>query len=126
MTFLFHAHSGLRYLVLLAGLVALLGYLYGWIARRRYAAPAPAAMAAFAGLLDLQVVLGIAMWLGGRTAAGIVEHLTLMLGAVVVVHLASIVHRRRGRTGFGLPLAAVALALVLIILGIRALGRPVL
>jgi hypothetical protein len=49
-----------------------------------------------------------------------------MLGAVVCVHAASIVHKRRTKPGFGIPLAGVTLTLVLIVLGVRALGRSVL
>src|ERR687892_307021 len=97
---LFHAHSGLRYLVLLAGAVAFLWFLYGAIARKPWRAPAPAALAAVLGLLDLQALIGIVLWIGGRTAAGIVEHLSLMLAAAVAVHVASIVHKRRTEPGF--------------------------
>ena len=126
MTILFEAHSGLRYLVLLAGAIALLWFLTGWILRKPYGPPAPAAFGAFLGLLDLQGLLGIAMWIGGRRAPGIVDHLMLMLGAVLVVHLASVVHRRRPRpVGYGMPLAAVTVALALIVIGILALGRPI-
>ena len=125
MELLFHAHSGLRYLVLLAGIVAFLWFLYGAIARKAWGAPAPAALAAFIGLLDLQALIGIVMWIGGRTAPRILEHLGLTLGAVVVVHLASVVHKRRATPGYGLPLTGVTLALALIVLAIRALGRPV-
>jgi hypothetical protein len=124
MTLLFQAHSGLRYLVLLAGIVACAWFLLGWIRRRPWGPPAPAALGAFIGLLDLQALLGIAMWLGGHTAPGLVEHLGLMLGAVVVAHLTAILNRRRpAPAGFGLPLAGVTLALVLIAIGIHALGR---
>jgi len=126
MTILFEAHSGLRYLVLLAGAIALLWFLAGWILRKPYGPPAPAAFGAFLGLLDLQGLLGIAMWIGGRRAPGIVDHLMLMLGAVLVVHLASVVHRRRPRpVGYGMPLAAVTVALALIVIGILALGRGI-
>lgn len=126
MTVLFHAHSGLRYLVLLAGAIALLWFLYGWIARQPWRAPAPAALAAFIGLLDLQALLGIVMFIGGPRAPGSIAHLAHMLGAVLLVHLASVLHRRRITPGFGLPLLAVTLAMALIVLGIHALNKPIL
>lgn len=124
---LFQAHSGLRYLVLLAGVVALVWFLVGSIRQQPYRPPAPAALATFAGLLDLQALLGITMWAGGRRPERIVDHLVFMVAAVVVVHLVSIVQRRRrGPAGFALPLAGVTLALALIVIGIRALGRSIL
>ncbi len=126
-TMLFHAHSGLRYLVLLAGAVALLWFLGGWILRKRYAAPAPAALAAFLGLVDLQALLGIAMWIGGRRPARLVDHLVTMLAAVFVLHLTSVTVRRRSEpAGFGAPLLGVLATLGLILLGIRLLGRSIL
>lgn len=126
MTMLFQAHSGLRYLVLLAGVIALLWFLVGWLRRRPYGPPAPAALAAFLGLLDLQALLGIVMWIGGRRPAGSVDHLVSMVSAVVVLHLVVASQRRRPRpAGFGLPLAGVAFTLVLIVLGIHLLGRPI-
>ncbi|HUP01471.1 MAG TPA: hypothetical protein VM737_08130 [Gemmatimonadota bacterium] len=125
MTALFHAHSGLRYLVLLAGAVALAWFLYGWLRGTPFARPAPVFLATLIGLVDLQVVLGLVLYLGGRTAPGIIGHLALMLGAAVVLHLASLL-RRRQAGGFGLPLAGTALAMALIVLGILAIGRAVL
>jgi heme A synthase len=123
---LFQAHSGLRYLVLLAGVIALLWFLVGWLRRRPYEAPAPAALAAFLGLLDLQALLGVIMWIGGRRPAGSVDHLVSMVSAVVVLHLVAASQRRRPRpAGFGLPLAGVAFTLALIVLGIHLLGRPI-
>jgi len=126
MTALFHAHSGLRYLVLLAGVVALGFFLYGKLRGQTFARPAPAVLAAFVGLVDLQVVLGLILYFGGRTAPGILSHLALMVGAAVVLHVASMIRRRRPQpAGFGLPLAGVALALVLIVAGILSIGRSV-
>lgn len=123
---LFQAHSGLRYLVLLAGAVAAVWFLFGWISRKRYGPPAPAALAAFVGLLDLQGLIGVVMYVAGRRAPGIVDHLVVMLGAIVVVHLMAItIKKRPGPIGYGLPLATVALGLALIVLGIRLLGRPI-
>jgi len=126
MTMLFQAHSGLRYLVFLAGVVALVWFLAGWISRKSYRAPAPAALAAFLGLLDLQALLGIALWIGGRRPPGVVDHLVAMLSAVVVLHLVAVsVRRRTPPGGFGLPLAGVTAALALLVLGIHLLGRPI-
>ncbi|CAN5300460.1 hypothetical protein BH18GEM1_BH18GEM1_18940 [soil metagenome] len=124
MTMLFHAHSGLRYLVLLAGLIALVWFLVGALRGKPFVRPAPAVLATLTGLVDLQSLLGLILYFGGRTPPGIAGHLALMLSAVVVLHVASVMRRRRPRPGgFGLPLAGVALALALIVLGILSIGR---
>lgn len=127
MTALFHAHSGLRYLVLLAGIIALGYFLYGQLRSQPFTRPAPAVLAALIGLVDLQIVLGLVLYFGGRTAPGILAHLTLMVGAAVVLHLASVIRKRRSSqvAGFGLPLASVALAMALIVAGILSIGRSV-
>ena len=58
---IFHAHSGLRFLVLLAAVAALVVQALGVFGRRAYGRPSRISMAAFTGLLDLQMLLGIAM-----------------------------------------------------------------
>ena len=57
MNFLFHAHSGLRYIVLLVGLVAIAVLAIGLIRKKPIGAER-GLTAAFVGVLDLQVLLG--------------------------------------------------------------------
>lgn len=126
MEILFHAHSGLRYLVLAAGAIALVWFLAGKAKGRPWVRPAPALLAVLIGLVDLQVLLGIVLYAAGRTAPGIIGHLALMVSAAVALHLTSVLQRRRPQpAGYGLPLAGVALALALVALGIAAIGRSV-
>lgn len=126
MTILFHAHSGLRYLVLLAGAVALVLLAIAIVRGRGSGRIEGIATAIFVGLLDLQIVLGLLLLLGGRRPAGIVGHLALMVGAALVAHIGSRGERRRPPgTRPTLALAAVAGALALVALGILAIGRPV-
>jgi uncharacterized membrane protein YphA (DoxX/SURF4 family) len=82
---------------------------------------------AFAGLLDLQILLGAALVLGGRFPDAVVGHLVLMLLAAVVAHGSSIVARRSAdeRREVVIRLAGVALSLLLIVGGIMAIGRSV-
>lgn len=126
MTMLFHAHSGLRYLVLLVALIAILWFLWGWIARRPYARPGRIVMAVFVGLLDLQVLIGLVLFLGGRRPPGIHGHLTWMLLAAIVLHVASALARRRPEPArHVLPLAGSLLASSLIAAGILAIRDSV-
>ncbi|HUF88505.1 MAG TPA: hypothetical protein VMR66_00835 [Gemmatimonadota bacterium] len=124
---LFAAHSGLRYLVLLAGLVALAWFAWGKLSGRPFVRPAPALLAVFTGLVDLQMLLGIALLAGGLRPPIVWGHVALMLSAVVALHLVGGIHKRRPQpSGYGLPLIGVALALTLILVGILSLGRPIL
>jgi hypothetical protein len=126
MTALFHAHSGIRYLVLAAGLLALLYFLIGTLRGKPFASPGPAILATFTGLVDLQVALGLLLYATGGRAAGIVGHLALMLLAVATLHATSIVRKRRPQpTGYGLPLLGVVIVAGLIVLGIVSIGRSV-
>jgi len=123
---LFAAHSGLRYLVLLAGVVALAWFGWGKLAGRPFVRPAPALLAAFTGLFDLQLLLGLALLVGGRRPPAVWGHVALMLSAAVVLHVLGRVHKRRPEPrGHGLPLLAVALTLVFVVVGILSIGRAI-
>lgn len=124
MTALYHAHSGLRYLVLLAGVAALLVLAYGVIARKPVGAGRGLSLA-FTGLLDLQIVLGLVLVAGGMFYGALMGHLTMMLLAGVAAHVASVLARRAAdeRRAATLRLAGVAVALLLIVGGIMAIGR---
>jgi heme A synthase len=124
---LYHAHSGLRYLVLLAALAALIALVYG-LATGRAARAARALATTFTGLLDLQILLGIGLVMGGIFPDAVVGHLFMMLFAAVAAHASGIAAKRAPseRRALGIRLAGVALALALIVGGIMAIGRSVL
>lgn len=123
MQILFYAHSGLRYLVLLVGLVALAYFVWGLATRRVPGRAVRSLGAAFSGLLDLQLLLGLLMLALGRYYPALIGHIVMMVLAVGVVHGLLVVNRRRATPGWVLPLVGVALGLVLIIGGIMAIGR---
>lgn len=121
---LYHAHSGLRYLVLLAALAALGALAYA-LATGRGTRPAHILASTFAGLLDLQILLGIGLVMGGLFPDIVIGHLAMMLLAAVVTHAAAIIGRRspNERRELGIRLGGIALSLVIIVGGIMALGR---
>lgn len=127
MNILYHAHSGLRYLVLLAALAAMVGLVYA-LATGRALRPAQILAAIFAGLLDLQILLGIGLVIGGIFPDAVVGHLVMMVVAAVSIHAGSIVGQRASseRRELWIRLASIALALALIVGGIMAIGRGVL
>jgi hypothetical protein len=127
MTALYHAHSGLRYLVLLAAVVAILALAYA-LASGRGARAARILPAVFTGLLDLQILLGIGLVMGGVFPDAAVGHLVMMVLAALVAHGASLLGKRASsvRREQVVRLAGIVIALALIIGGIMALGRSVL
>ena len=122
---IFHAHSGLRYLVLLAALVALIVTALGTFGRKPYERPSRISMAAFTGLLDLQILLGIVMVVLGCFYSALMGHLMMMILAAVAAHGCSVYARKQadGRRAHTVALVGVVLALVLIVGGISAIGR---
>ena len=127
MNILYHAHSGLRYLVLLAALAAIVALAYA-LATGRPARAAQLLATSFTGLLDLQVLLGIALVIGGIFPDAVVGHLVMMVFAAVVTHASSIVGKRSSseRRELGIRLAGIVVALALIVGGVLAIGRSVL
>jgi len=126
MAMLFYAHSGLRYLVLLAAAAALAYFLAGWIRGTDFDKPARILTAVYVGLLDLQVPLGILLWLMIPSYGALYGHMVMMLAAATTGHVASVINRRRERPCWGIAFGGVALSLLLVIGGIMAIGRPIL
>lgn len=127
MNALYHAHSGLRYLVLLTGLVALLVFTYGLFGRQPVRA-APSLTAAFTGLLDLQVMLGFGLFFGGIVYDALVGHMAMMLLAAVAANGAAIMAPRATtwRRELAIRLGGVVISMVCIVIGMLAIGRSVL
>ena len=127
MNILFSAHSGLRYLVLLVALAALTTLAYS-VATGRSVRPARILANSFAGLLDLQIVLGIGLMMGGIFPDAVTGHLMLMVLAAIVTHAAFIIGQQSSsdRRELAVRLGGIVLALVLIVAGIMAIGQSVL
>src|SRR5687768_585875 len=95
MNALFYAHSGFRYLVLLAGVATLLYAIAGSIRGGAADKPMRILASAFAGCFHLQVLLGFALILTGRFSAMVIGHLVLMLLAAACAQVVPSVMRRR-------------------------------
>ncbi|MEO9224743.1 MAG: hypothetical protein ABI328_00010 [Gemmatimonadaceae bacterium] len=127
MTILFYTHSWLRYLVLLAALVALVALGYGALTGRSVTT-ARKLSTLFVGLLDLQAVLGFFLIMNGEYPDAVTGHLILMVFAVIVTHGSYVVGQQveNERVGLGIRFGGIVAALVLIVIGIMAISQTVL
>jgi len=124
----FYAHSGIRYLVLLFGAAAVLFALAGLISRRPVPPKMQTVMTLFAASIHVQILAGMALLLTDRFAPALIGHIFLMLFAAAAAQTVSSVSRRKPpeeRTWMPYLVGSVA-AMVLIVAGIMAIGRPVL
>ncbi len=129
MEFVLGLHSGVRYLVLLAALLAIGTALLAGRPGRPAGRTHDRMFMIFVGLLDLQVVIGLVLLVLRGFYPQLLGHIFTMLLAVGAAHGFGLAARRRERERMqpagGLRVAGVALTLVLVIGGILAIGRPI-
>ena len=124
---LFFAHSGLRYLVLLTG-VLVLGYAgYGQATKREYDKTMRILAAVFTGAIDLTVLFGVAHLFSGVFYPQLSGHIASMVLAATVAHVVSAVMKRRpvAERTFLPHIVGTLVVLGLVVVGIMAIGRPI-
>jgi hypothetical protein len=120
---LMHAHSGLRYLVLLVALAHLVMSLIGLTQSKPFAPIHRALSAAFLGLLHTQVLIGIVQVLMGVYYPRLIGHIVLMLAAAAWVTVQHVRNKRANPPSHRTALISTLVALGLIVAGIAAIGR---
>lgn len=119
---LFHAHSGLRWLIVATAVAALILFGNGWLTKQYFPKPARILSAMYSGLLDAQVLLGAVLIIRfGVYSRQHFEHLAVMILAALLAHLprkwrnaaADIYHRNTFLT--------IVASLVLIYIGVALL-----
>lgn len=123
MTALLHAHSGLRFLILLLGAVNLVVLGLGLARKQPFGKLHRILSASFAGSLHLQVLIGLSLVAMGRWFPALIGHLVMMLLAAGAAQAAITVNRRRPTPGLQLPLIGVVVALACVFGGVMAIGR---
>ncbi len=125
---LFHAHSGLRYLVLLAGLASFLYSIIAAVTSRPWDRGGKTLLTIFIGTLDFQVLLGLILVFVWPFYPALWGHIILMVLAAAAAHFTSVLNRRRPaeRRSHLTVALGVAGTLVLVIGGITAIGRSVI
>ena len=122
---IYYAHSGIRYLVIAFGVIALLYAVAGLVRRQPYDKTMRVLGSTFAGTIHLQIVVGLALLLSGRFGANVGPHFVMMAFAAAAAQLPVSVMRRRPpeeRT-YGPHIVLTLLTLALVFAGIMALGR---
>jgi hypothetical protein len=121
--FLFHAHSGLRWLVVLATIIALAWMLLGLLQKRAYDSTARRIMLAFAGLVTLQWLVGLILFLvmGGFDVGYRWEHAVIMTAAVAVSHMHNRWKNAPDALRYRNSLLIVIAALALVFIGVARL-----
>ncbi len=120
---LYHAHSGLRFLVLLAGFFAVIALAMGLLQKKPFGKLERVASSAFVGLLDTQILLGVVLVAIGLFSPRLIGHIVMMVAAAALAHVMSVLNRKKPTPGHLWPLIGVAGALLLIVGGIFAIGR---
>lgn len=125
-TILLYAHSGIRWLIVLAAFFALGLFGYGWLANKKNKKLAHILPAAYSGLLDAQVALGlIYMIVLFAKEMGLprfrLEHMTVLLFAAVVAHLPSRWRKKGSENFYRNTFFAILGSLVLIYIGVSIL-----
>lgn len=126
---LYYAHSGLRWLVVLAILVALGFMVYSLAVRRERDRLTRLVMTTFSSLVGLQWVLGMLYYvvygnyINNFSLPYQVNHAAIMTGTVLVAHLYMPFRRRDNNTlYYGVSIGVVVLTTVFIVWGVAALA----
>ena len=129
MDYLVLFHSFWRWVVLIAAVVGLVGAAGGWLGSLPARLAARRAGTLYAVTLDVQLVVGLILWIGKGWYAvpGFYrfEHPTTMLLAVVVAHVGQVMAKRASdpRAAARTVAIAIAVSLVLVVVGIPGVVR---
>jgi hypothetical protein len=126
MNILLMAHSGIRWLIVLIALVAIVKFMIGWLRGGQFKGMDRGLMSGFSGLMDLQMTLGIIFLLwNGFTGAGFpgyrLLHGFIMIAAAVVAHMSARWKTADDITRFRNNLFLIVGSLLLVLVGIAIL-----
>jgi hypothetical protein len=125
--FLLNAHSGLRYLILLGGVLTVLYAAYGVASGRPYDKTIRILASSFVGTIHLQLLLGLALLFSGMFQPALTGHIFMMVFAAASAQIpVSVMRRRPEERKSYMPHGLGALAaLGAIAAGLLAIGRPI-
>ncbi|PWH13233.1 MAG: hypothetical protein DDG60_10580 [Anaerolineae bacterium] len=128
MTLLLTLHSILRWVIVLVAVAVIVKFGIALLKRQSYDRMARGLASGFAGLMDLQLLIGTVffVWSGLSIQGGFAlrhrwEHLVVMLIAVLVAHLPSRWKQKDDLTRYRNGLVAILFSLLLVVVGVFAL-----
>jgi hypothetical protein len=126
MQILLMIHSILRWLIVLAAVIAVVKFSLGWLRGGAFQSMDHGLASGFSGLMDLQVTLGLILLIwNGIAGAGFptyrIEHTITMIIAAVVGHLHVIWKNADDKLRFRNSLFTILLALVFVFIGVARL-----
>lgn len=125
MNFLLTLHSINRWLIVVIGVVAAVKFLIGWLRKADYQSSDQGLLRGYTGLLDLQLLLGLILFVVLLIDQGLVryrlEHAIPMVIAVVLAHLVLIWRTKPDPVKFRNAFLVIAAGLLLIIAGVAVL-----
>lgn len=121
-------HSVVRWLVVAVSLISLVWFVLVWLRGARNEKTGRGLMAAFSGLIDLQVAIGLILILwSGFTGAGFsryrLEHAFVMIIAAVIAHLSMRWRNAELRTRARNNVALILGVLVIVFIGVSLLPQ---
>ncbi len=126
MNVLLMLHSIVRLFIMLVAVIAIVKFALGWLRGGQFKGMDRGLTAGFSGLMDLQVTLGLILFLwSGFAGVGFptyrIEHAVTMIIAAVVAHLPARWKNANDKTRFRNNLFTIIAVLVLVLIGISLL-----
>ncbi|MBT3323272.1 MAG: hypothetical protein HN392_13390 [Anaerolineae bacterium] len=125
-TILLYAHSGFRWLIILAAILALIVFGYGWLKKKTFPKLGRILPAAYSGLLDAQVLLGLIYLLLLASKTGgfprfRLEHMVIMILSAFIAHLPARWRKSKKENLYRNTFLAILSSLIIIYVGIAML-----
>jgi hypothetical protein len=121
-------HSILRWVVVLVAVIAVIKFAAGWLAKQSYRSMDRGLMSGFTGLMDLQLLLGVILFIlwwveVDQLLRFRLEHALTMILAVAVAHLAVRWRSEPDRIKFRNNLIAIVVSMLLVVVGVFILPQ---
>ena len=123
MDFVLTLHSINRWIIVVVAVIALIKFLIGWLRSSTYQSADRGLMAAYTGLLDLQLLLGLVLLIDLGLERFRVEHTLTMLVAIILAHLSRAWRDKEDKVKFRNNFLAILIGMLLIIAGVTVLPQ---
>ena len=123
MDVIYGLHSLNRWLVVAVAVVAIVKFALGWLQQRSFTGMDRGLASGFAGLMDLQLVLGLVLLFGLGVNRVRTTHMGYGIVAVILAHLPALWRRSPDRIRFRNTLLAIVASVVVIIIGVSSLPQ---